>query len=292
MKPENLIQGTKEWLEFRQNKIGASDAACIMGVGFHSPYKLWQVKLGMTEIHQSPAMARGLDLEPMIRKEYELQTGINVEPEVIVHPEIHWMIASLDGHNAEKKVAVEIKTANKIDHESCKNGQVPEKYYPQLQHQMACLGYNSIDYFSWHETDTVLVKLNRNDDYIKVLYEMEEKFYQCMIDLTPPEMTEEDYFERSDEIWLEKSKEWVEACENFNIWKEKKDSLRDELIQASNGRSSIGGGVRLRQYFSKGSVNYNTIPELKDVDLNSYRSPQKKMWRLEVDGRYTKESYN
>ncbi len=285
-----MEQGTPEWLEFRKNKIGASDAASILGVGFHSPYKLWQVKLGMCEIKQTPAMARGLDLEPMIRQEYELQVGVNVEPEVIVHPTIPWMMASLDGHNAEKKVAVELKTANKPDHERAKKGIVPDKYYPQLQHQMACLGYNSIHYFSYYDkNDTALIEVKRDDEYLENLYKMEEAFYQCMVTLTPPAMTEADYLERTDDWWGDKGKEWVEASRNFDLWKEKKEALRKELINGSNGRSSTGGGVRLRHYYSKGSVNYGKIPELGTVNLDQYRNPQKESWRLEAYERETEK---
>lgn len=293
-----MKQGGKEWLDFRKDKIGASDMPCLFGVGFSTPFKIWQVKLGMVEIQKTAPMIRGLEMEPTIRQAYEIEVGFSVEPDVIVHPEIPYLMASLDGHNREKGKAAEFKLAGRVDHEIARKGNIPDKYYPQLQQQLACTTYKNMDYYSFYDNlgrdkpDTVRINVNRNDEYIDKLYEVAAEFYQCMTNLTPPPLTEADYYQRSDEFWLEKGKEWIEACENFDLWKEKKDALRDELIQASEGRSSIGGGVRLRQYFSKGSVNYSKIPELKNVDLDHYRSPQKQSWRLEANGRHTRKSYN
>ena len=77
-----MQQGSKEWLDFRKNKIGASDMSSLMGVGFSTPYKIWQVKLGMVEIEKTAPMIRGLEMEPTIRQEYELEAGFSVEPDV------------------------------------------------------------------------------------------------------------------------------------------------------------------------------------------------------------------
>ncbi len=279
-----MEQGSQEWLDFRKDRIGASDAPVIMGASpWSTPYKLWQVKLGMTEVRQNDAMRRGLELEPMIRREYELMTGINVHPDVVVHPERDWMIASLDGINREKKVAVEIKNANEKDHQEAVEGRVPKKYYPQIQHQFACLTDFSVHYFSHRQGEFALVEVKRDEDYIQELYKKEEEFYECMMSLTSPELVSGDYTERSDTWWLDKSVEWEEADRNAKAWIEKKETIRQELIFGSEGKSSKGGGISLRHYpetSGKGPVNYRGIPELKGVDLNQYRSKKKEYWTL------------
>ena len=42
------VQNTPEWLEWRRSRIGASDAAAILGVSqWDSAFDLWQRKLGI-----------------------------------------------------------------------------------------------------------------------------------------------------------------------------------------------------------------------------------------------------
>ena len=61
---KHLQQGTQEWLDWRKERIGASDTPCIMGVGFKTPFQLWQVKTGRVPPDpQNYAMQRGNELE-------------------------------------------------------------------------------------------------------------------------------------------------------------------------------------------------------------------------------------
>ena len=287
MEQKKLEQGTQEWLDFRKNKIGASDAPCIMGVGYHTPYKLWQTKLGMTEIKQNQAMARGHELEPVIRNEFELMMGVNVEPEMIINPEVSWMIASLDGLNREEKIAVEIKNNNKEYHEMAKDSKIPARHYPQLQHQIACLdhlGIHEVHYYSHWNGEYAHVIEKRCDQYIDDLKEKESQFFECMMNLTPPEMTEADYIKRTDEKWSMYARAYREACTQLKHWEEECKSIKQELVSKSDGQSCKGEGVTLRLIPpGKGRVNYNKIPELCNVDLDLYRTPSKEIWRLSVD---------
>ena len=61
-----LVQGTREWLEWRHKGLGASDASTIMGENrFKSAAQLLQEKRGPAQdFGQNAAMARGTELEP------------------------------------------------------------------------------------------------------------------------------------------------------------------------------------------------------------------------------------
>lgn len=197
-----MIQGSPDWHDFRRTRIGASEAPIIMGISpWKTPYKLWQEKIGLIEPDKmNSAMQRGVDLEPIAREKFIEMTGIKVFPAVIEHPEHKWMSASLDGHNLKGDV-VEIKCAGRKDHEIALDGKVPEKYFPQLQHQMAVSGADKIYYFSFDGENGVIIVVPRDDSYIKNMIEKEKEFYRCMIELESPPLTDKDYVEKTDHIW-------------------------------------------------------------------------------------------
>lgn len=184
-----LLQGTEEWLKIRQNGIGASDAAIIMGM---SPWKtrkdLWAEKVGLqTPTEASWFMQRGNELEPYARELYISETNIHVEPKVIFHPTISWIFASLDGIDEEGETIVEIKCPGKKDHALAKEGKIPEKYYPQLQHQMVVCNLKEAHYFSFDGQSGVLLTIKRDDLFIDRMMEEESRFWQCVENFITPD---------------------------------------------------------------------------------------------------------
>src|SRR5258708_33099507 len=98
MKKLNLQQGSTEWLELRNNKIGASDAPVIMEVSpWTTPFQLWQMKMGLTKVAQNEAMKHGLTYEPIARIKFMEEVGCHILPIVALHDEIDFMLASFDG---------------------------------------------------------------------------------------------------------------------------------------------------------------------------------------------------
>jgi putative phage-type endonuclease len=108
---EQLHQNTPDWHRWRQQGIGASDAPVIMGDGaFKTPRTLWSIKTGrMQEGAAGLAARRGRELERLARRVYEQQTGTQMEPLCLVHDELEWMRASLDGLSFDGSIVLEIK---------------------------------------------------------------------------------------------------------------------------------------------------------------------------------------
>ncbi len=189
---KHLEQGSPEWVEMRKNYIGASDAPIIMGVSpWMTPLQLWEQKLGFFEVKENFAMKRGKYLEQEARKEFEEETGLIVFPDVVLHTTYAWMMASLDGIDIERKNIVEIKCPGKKDHILALLGEIPEKYYPQLQHQMEVCNLKSIFYFSYSPSakdmkKTALLEVAKDEKYIDLLIKKESEFYDCMVSLTMP----------------------------------------------------------------------------------------------------------
>jgi putative phage-type endonuclease len=105
---ERFHQNTPEWHRWRMRGIGASDAPVIMGAPFKTARTLWSIKTGrMQEEPSGPAARRGHELEHFARRAYERQTGIQMEPLCLVHAELEWMRASLDGLSFDGSTLVE-----------------------------------------------------------------------------------------------------------------------------------------------------------------------------------------
>ncbi len=277
-----LSQNSPEWLEFRKTKIGASDAPIIMEVSpWKTPYQLWEEKIGLKENVVNYAM-RGTLMEDEARQSFEQQIGMSMFPMVKVHPEKDWAIASLDGIDIEEKLIVEIKCPGKEDHMTAMKGEVPEKYYPQLQHQLFVTGLDMVYYFSYTPTSSKILEVKREDYYIREMVAKSKKFHDCVMNFTPPELTERDYVERSDKEWEALSSSYLNVQEKIKALEEEEKSIRENLISIASSSNSIGYGIKLSKIIRKGSVDYQSIPELKDVNLEKYRKTPIQSWRIAV----------
>lgn len=277
-----LIQQTEEWLEFRKNKIGASDASVIMETSpWKTPYQLWCEKMGLNpDLKATSAMKRGVELEDQARLMFSLDTGISVSPKVIVHPTYNWMMASMDGVSDDNKQAVEIKCPGQEDHAKALQGVAPEKYVAQLQHQLEVLGLDELYYYSFDGEYGVALKVYRDDRFIKKMLKKEEEFYECMQSFTAPKFTNRDYNERSDDLWLAASLRWKSAVAQQKALEFQEKELRESLICMSNGQNTKGGGVSVSKILRKGNVDYAKVPELNGVDLEQYRKGSSEYWKI------------
>lgn len=281
-----MKQGTKEWLAHRRNYIGASDAPIIMGVSpWRTPYQLWQEKLGLgTPQPESRAMTYGKEMEEVARRKYEEYTGNLLSTDendtLVYHPQKPFMMASLDGITFNKDMAVEIKNVCFEDHSMAKNGKIPEKYYPQVQHQLACLGFNMLHYFSYREGDFALVEVERNQSYIDSLYQSEGAFWDLVLNLEAPALTDKDYVVMEDQEWDHLAKEWANISERISILEKQEKEYRAALIAKAGGQNAKGSGICLTKILRKGTVDYKRVPELIGIDLEKYRKEPSESWRL------------
>lgn len=283
---KKMKQLTPEWFEARKNKIGSSDAAVLMDVSpWKTPYALWQHKLGLIpDQADNGAMKRGRDLEPIARQEFINLTGIEVEDEVLFHPEYNWMMASLDGLSKDKKVAVEIKCPGRMDHQLALDDIIPEKYIPQLQHQIEVAGLDSIMYFSFNENSCKLIQVDRDQDYIDRLLKKEKAFWYCLQELEAPDLCDRDYVNvENDPDWRIASQAWLEAKRLRKEYEEKEAKFRRHLMDISHSQNVRGCGIRMSKTLRKGSVDYKNVPQLQDVNLDTYRKAPIQVWRIDEE---------
>ena len=188
MKTVNLKQKSQEWLAWRRSKIMASDAPIIMGVSpYKSPEKLLEEKIQCYERPGNQWMQRGIDLEPKALSEFEKEKNLIMFPCVGIHDN-GWMAASFDGMTLEEDCIVEIKCPGKKDHAMALEGKIPDKYYPQIQHQIYVSGLNMAYYFSFDGERGVTIEVNKDEIYIENMIAKLFDFWQ----LLQPQMVKEE----------------------------------------------------------------------------------------------------
>lgn len=283
MKPTilNIEQGSREWLELRCKKITATNIAPIMGL---SPYKtaiaLWEEKLGFREPEKTNAkMYEGSRLEVLARDYFNMIHDTDFAPAVLQHGEIDYLMASLDGINKKGEI-LEIK-CGQGSHDLAKKGVVPEYYLSQLQCQMYCADTKQAFYFSYRgDDDNILLVVDRDDDFIDKMLVEADKFYKMLVNFTPPTACDQDFIKRDSkelkfyiEIWKQ-TKEELKKLENKDLL------LRDTIISMCENQSSECAGVRIAKQTRRGNIEYGKIAELKNVDLEKYRSKSSTSFRF------------
>lgn len=278
----------------RTQGIGCSDIPAIMGVSpWSDPYKKWEEKVFGKEEEDNPAMKYGRETESLIRELTEKKLGVSLSPKVIFHPKKSWLWASLDGFDQDNKIIAEFKTAKQDDHLTAIAGEVPEKYWPQIQGQMEVVGVDHLFYCSYHQGDLEILKVARDKDYCKVMMEKVEEFWEWVVLETPPE----GYIcMKGNQTWNHLAEEINSTKAKIKAFKEKEEELTSKLKELSKGYSSIGTTFSFMKEECDGCINYEAAikdyidnmkahhPEISfpPIAFDPYRKKSFEKWRLKA----------
>ena len=282
-KTVDLIQGSQEWMAYRKNRIGGSDAPIIMGASpWTTKYELYREKMDlMPPRPMTLAMERGHKLEPIARKALCHYLGVHLEPLVIESTVRPYLMASLDAISDDGKVAGEIKCPGDEDHAMAVNGYVPDKYRWQLWHIFNVHpDLERLYYFSYHESGPAVIEFSRDTEKQSTLLHEEAVFMECLNTFTEPDLSPRDYLTREDDRWLGLADQYKTAQSMVKGWTEKLEIARQHLLQECGQSNVMGGGIRVMKVARKGTVDYKAIPELIGVDLEPYRKKPIESWRI------------
>lgn len=177
---ESEDQSSQDWHTWRDKGLGSSDAPVLMGV---SPWRnildLYREKaLGEKKEQTNFATERGKALEGVARDIYEFEYGTTMGAKNFVHKRFSYIKASLDGFNENLKAGIEIKCPGKADLEKARHGEIPEKYYPQLQWQMLASDAKWIDYCSFDgKSELIVIKCLPDKAYQRELVSLARWFW-------------------------------------------------------------------------------------------------------------------
>ncbi len=254
----------EEWLEWRKTKIGASDIPVIMGESpYCTSYELWKRKVGFSSDQQvNPAMQYGIDTECHVRQVASNALGVKFDPVVFQSEEMDWAIASLDGYAEDekgKRIGVEIKCCSESDYDLAQNGKIPPKYWGQVQWQMEVADLDEHYYAAYWKDNFSLVKVERNEEYIQEAKASAEEFFECMVNYTPPPMTEKDYVLIDDPEFEEMAQNWRQAKQSLDECKRQEAYYREKLIERTDDSNCEGGGLRLTRVEREGSIDWKKL---------------------------------
>ena len=181
------------WRQARQNSIGASDAAAVMGI---SPWKteaqLWDEKAnGKTLDFHNADTVRGHRSESHILELYGIETGRKIfsgERIMLMSNHNPFMSCTLDGIDFTDEgnpIIIEVKSV-KFSHGEWSDEKIPDYYFAQLLHQLGVTGWNEAILLvrftrneGWESASERLYHVKREDvqDQIDKLVRKESKFW-------------------------------------------------------------------------------------------------------------------
>ena len=288
-------QNSSEWLAWRRTHIGASEIPIILGVSkFCTPYVLWQRKLGFAEGQKDNwAMQRGREIEDLVLAMANEQLGGAFVPRVLVHPDLEWASASLDGIDYLMKAILEIKCPGLEDHQCAEKVEVPAHYWPQVQWQLFCSGLEQGYYVSYYSGEIAVVEFTLDHEYITdTALPAASEFYRCLVEMIEPPRNESDFTQISDPEFEEHARQWKAAHEMSEFYKKKVDFYRNKLIEYTDDGNCRGYGVSLRRVSRDGAVDWNSLisdisekfPEVaSQYPPESYRKSAIGYWKLSED---------
>jgi putative phage-type endonuclease len=278
----------EEWHQWRRQGIGSSDATTIMGASpWRTPYELWQEKVfGNSEQLDNSSMMRGRELEPVARTWFEQTMGVAVFPKNKIHPNKQWIRASLDGMDIDDRLLVEIKCPNKEDHFVAINKMIPEKYIPQVQHQLLVTGLDGMYYCSFDGQNGAIVEVARDNAYIEAMLNEEQKFWDMVLAKTPPPLTERDFVSmENDHQWKQISAGWLENKKILDEAENRDKHLKQLLIELSEEHNAEGHGMKISKSLCQGNIDYKQImADYPAIDWESYRKKPFTKWNFRATG--------
>jgi putative phage-type endonuclease len=189
---ELMEQGTEAWFNIRIGKVTASRVADVLAktkTGYSTTRDNYMAQLVCErltgqkgESFTNAAMQHGIETEPLARAAYEARYDVLVdEVGFVSHPTIEMSGASPDGLVGEDGL-IEIKCPNTATHiETLLSESVPNKYYTQMQFQIACTGRKYCDFVSFDnrlptELQMFVKRVPRDDMYIRLIEDEIVKF--------------------------------------------------------------------------------------------------------------------
>lgn len=281
----HLEQRSEEWKMWRRSHITATDASIILGVNPYCDAKtLWGRKLGIyPEQEINAAMQRGSDLEEealgVFNSMHLNQFGLSKEfiPCCFESDEYRWAAASLDGISEDGKHILEIKCLGEKNHiKIFESEKCPEYYYAQIQHQLFVTKAESCILFLYNP-DLVLydkcIQCVPDKEYIKKMIEKEKDFFLSLCTMSIP-----------NDCWVNLKEKYLFYKNSIENSEKELEKIREEMIKFTDGKDFKDSGLSLKKITIPGRIKYDSIEELKSIDLEKYRGEPSSSWRVMISG--------
>lgn len=173
----------EEWLRYRKQGIGGSDAGAVCGL---NPYRtaahVYLDKISEeTKTLDNESMRQGRDLEEYVARRFMEETGKKVRKSnyMYQHEEHPFMLADVDRMVVGENAGLECKTVSAYNAGKWKDGQIPSHYLIQCLHYMAVTNADC-----WYLAVVILgqefrwMKIERDEEMIQNLIQVEQNFWE------------------------------------------------------------------------------------------------------------------
>jgi putative phage-type endonuclease len=188
----------EEWLKYRMQGIGGSDAAAICNLSrYRSAMAVYLDKLGeLPPLEDNPKMKAGRVLEPIIADWFAEETGYKVwrQNAIFQHPEHPFMLANIDRWLPGMNAGLECKNTSEYAAGDWEGTEAPREYILQCNHYMAVTGadrwFLAVLIGGWNFQWRVI---ERDEELIRSLIEIERNFWHDhVLSKSPPAFSHQD----------------------------------------------------------------------------------------------------
>lgn len=301
MKPTNTPSNpeipTSQWIDLRQQYLGGSDCAAILGKSsFKTPLHVWMEKQGLIDPPEStPIMDFGNIFEPVMADAFEQITGLKVRRvnKTIEHSEYDFLRANIDRqilnspenpHDGTGILELKTTTSHRL---KSLDGEFPIEWLYQIQSYLGITGY-SYAYLFIYERDMCQyyepILIQRDDEFIEQLFEdLVEWWEKFMIGGKRPDpINGEDalllYPESGSHLTSEASPKDYELYQELKSIRQRKTDLEKmEESLATKLKCSMEEAERL-VLSGRTLISWKTV-ESKRFDSTTFREEHPELYR-------------
>ncbi len=173
----------KEWLRYRKQGIGGSDAGAVCGLNpYRTALQVYQDKITEeTEEIDNEAMRQGREFEDYVARRFTEATGKKVRrANAMFYDEEHpFMLADADRMVVGENAGLECKTASPYMAEKWEDGKIPLSYQIQCYHYMSvCKAKAWYIAVLIYGRDFKYYRLERDEEMLANLIQIEEDFWK------------------------------------------------------------------------------------------------------------------
>lgn len=277
-----LEQGSQEWLDFRKNKIGGTLIASLMQVdGAKNPDivldELITGKVTKFSAYSMQLMEAGHEWEEEVRKALKIY-----QPAVIQAKEKPHFMVSLDGITEDREEVLEVKST-KVEKnlEFAALGKPTAVFNAQVQWQLLLSGAKraKLMVVDSRNGNTYPVTIERDEDFMREAMVRADTFHEKLMKGIRP-VTE---IQNETMAHIAATKQTIDEYKKLiKIEEEKIKVLSEGLLEQFQANKIEGCGLKIHWQDKKGNIDYSSIPQLENVDLEKYRSKGTRFVKLTV----------
>ena len=271
----------KEWLQYRKQGIGGSDAGAVCGLNpYRTAMQVYQDKTSedIEEI-DNEAMRQGREFEDYVARRFTEETGKKVRRAntMFYHEKYPFMLADVDRMVVGENAGLECKTASPYMTDKWEDGKIPLSYQIQCLHYMAVCGAEA-----WYIAVLIYGKefkyyrIERDEEMIADLIRIEQNFWEEHV--LKRQMPSPDGSKLADSIIAEYYKQTIAETiplTGFNEKIKRRQELSEIIVKMDTEKRQIEQELKL--YLGEAEIAENEQYRVSWKSVQSNRLDEKRL---------------